>query len=79
MCFLERENEIYHLQCRLRTSQERNEQLNKQIIELKERKKQLTKITSMIKEEEKRFQRDMSKFWGIISMFVTVKSESISC
>lgn len=71
----ERETEIDFLQNRVETGRARSEQLNKQIIELKERKKQLTKMTSMMKEEEKRFQRDMSKFWSIISMFVTVKSE----
>lgn len=74
--FLERENEINYLKHRKEATLQKHQRLNKQISDLKERKRQLTRMTSSLKEEEKRYQKNMSKFWSIVSMFVTVKSET---
>ncbi len=75
--FLDREVEVNYLKYRIQVAQRRYEYLSDQISDLKERKKQLTKMTSAFKEEEKHYQRVMSKFWSIISMFVTVRSEPV--
>ncbi|XKL69369.1 hypothetical protein PGB90_007138 [Kerria lacca] len=75
--FSERESEIGYLKYRIESAQEKQEKLNILISELKDRKKQLTKITSTMKEEEKRFQKSMSKFWSIISMFITMSYSSL--
>lgn len=35
-------------------------------------------MTSTMKEEEKSYHRGLSKFWSIVSLFVTVKSETVT-
>ncbi|KAK7604363.1 hypothetical protein V9T40_005549 [Parthenolecanium corni] len=76
--FSEREIEVNYLKDRLENAHQKRNSLNNQISELKERKKQLTRMTTALKEEEKRHHRNMSSFWSLISMFVTVKSDTNS-